>query len=151
MKTNPLVLLIAISSLVSCSPVRKIGQWARRDVINDSALRSAHVGISVFDPATGSFLYNYQGDKYFVPASNTKLPTCYAAMKYLGDSLPGLRYQQRGNDLYIIPTGDPTFLHSEFSKQRVYEFLKNTTLHLNLSLSAWKDERWGSGWSWNDF
>jgi D-alanyl-D-alanine carboxypeptidase/D-alanyl-D-alanine-endopeptidase (penicillin-binding protein 4) len=151
MKTKLLVLVSVISALLSCSPARKIGQWARKDVINDSALKSAHVGISVFDPATASFLYNYQGDKYFVPASNTKLPTCYAAMKYLGDSLPGLRYQQRGNDLYIIPTGDPTFLHPEFSKQRVYEFLKNTTLHLNLSLSAWKDERWGSGWSWNDY
>jgi D-alanyl-D-alanine carboxypeptidase/D-alanyl-D-alanine-endopeptidase (penicillin-binding protein 4) len=63
MKTNPLVLLIAISALVSCSPARKIGQWARRDVIKDSALRSAHVGISEFDAATARYLYNYQGDK----------------------------------------------------------------------------------------
>jgi serine-type D-Ala-D-Ala carboxypeptidase/endopeptidase (penicillin-binding protein 4) len=151
MKTNLLVLLIAISALVSCSPARKIGQWARRDVINDSALRSAHVGISVFDPATGSYLYNYQGDKYFVPASNTKLPSCYAAMKYLGDSLPGLRYEQRGNDLYIAPTGDPTFLHPEFAIQRVYDVLKNKDLTISLSLQSWKDERWGSGWSWNDY
>jgi serine-type D-Ala-D-Ala carboxypeptidase/endopeptidase (penicillin-binding protein 4) len=151
MKTKLLVLLIGISALVSCSPVRKIGQWAKRDVINDSALRSAHVGISVFDPASASFLYNYQGDKYFVPASNTKLPSCYAAMKYLGDSLPGLRYEQRGNELYIAPTGDPTFLHPEFATQRVYDLLKSTDLKINLSLLSWKDERWGSGWSWNDY
>jgi serine-type D-Ala-D-Ala carboxypeptidase/endopeptidase (penicillin-binding protein 4) len=151
MKTKLLVLIIGISALISCSPARKIGQWAKRDVINDSALRSAHVGISVFDPASASFLYNYQGDKYFVPASNTKLPSCYAAMKYLGDSLPGLRYEQRGNELYIAPTGDPTFLHPEFATQRVYDLLKSTDLKINLSLLSWKDERWGSGWSWNDY
>ncbi|HJW15796.1 MAG TPA: D-alanyl-D-alanine carboxypeptidase [Flavisolibacter sp.] len=151
MKTKLLVLVIGIAAIVSCSPARKIGQWARRDVINDSALRSAHVGISVYDPATASFLYNYQGDKYFVPASNTKLPGCYAAMKYLGDSLPGLRYEQRGNELYIAPTGDPTFLHPEFATQRVYDLLKSTDLKINLSLLSWKDERWGSGWSWNDY
>jgi serine-type D-Ala-D-Ala carboxypeptidase/endopeptidase (penicillin-binding protein 4) len=151
MKTKLLVLVIGISALISCSPARKIGQWAKRDVINDSALRSAHVGISVFDPASASFLYNYQGDKYFVPASNTKLPSCYAAMKYLGDSLPGLRYEQRGNELYIAPTGDPTFLHPEFATQRVYDLLKSTDLKINLSLLSWKDERWGSGWSWNDY
>jgi serine-type D-Ala-D-Ala carboxypeptidase/endopeptidase (penicillin-binding protein 4) len=151
MKTKLLVLVIGISALVSCSPARKIGQWAKRDVINDSALRAAHVGISVFDPASASFLYNYQGDKYFVPASNTKLPSCYAAMKYLGDSLPGLRYEQRGNELYIAPTGDPTFLHPEFATQRVYDLLKSTDLKINLSLLSWKDERWGSGWSWNDY
>ncbi len=43
-------------------------------------------------PVPINILYNYQGDKYFVPASNTKIPTCYAAMKYLGDSLVGLKY-----------------------------------------------------------
>ena len=81
MKTKLLVLVFGISILLSCSLAHKIGHWARKDVINDSALKTAHVGISVFDPATARFLYNYQGDKYFVPASNTKLPTCYAAMK----------------------------------------------------------------------
>ena len=42
---------------------------------------------SIYEPATNKYWYNFQADKYFVPASNTKLPTCYAAMKYLGDSL----------------------------------------------------------------
>ena len=59
-------------------------------MLDAKALQTAHIGISIFDPAANKYLYNYQGDKYFVPASNTKLPTCYAAMKYLGDSLVGL-------------------------------------------------------------
>ncbi|MDB5205556.1 MAG: hypothetical protein JWR72_631, partial [Flavisolibacter sp.] len=64
-------------------------------MLDDEALKTAHVGISIYEPATGKYLYNYQGDKYFVPASNIKIPTCYAAMKYLGDSLVGLRVAQQ--------------------------------------------------------
>src|SRR6187551_2309275 len=77
--------------LTSCSIQQKISKSAKQ-VFNDSSLLAAHVGISIYDPATGKYWYNYEGDKYFVPASNTKIPTCYAAMKYLGDSLVGLKY-----------------------------------------------------------
>src|SRR6187200_3393838 len=77
--------------LTSCSIQQKISKSAKQ-VINDSSLLTAHVGISIYEPATGKFWYNYQDDKYFVPASNTKLPTCYAAMKYLGSNLRGLDY-----------------------------------------------------------
>jgi serine-type D-Ala-D-Ala carboxypeptidase/endopeptidase (penicillin-binding protein 4) len=151
MKIKLVVLVIIVGVVMSCSPARKIGQWARRDVINDSALKSAHVGISVYDPVAASFLYNYQGDKYFVPASNTKLPTCYAAMKYLGDSLVAFRYEERGNDIFIQPSADPTFLHPEFPTQTAFQFLRSREGKINLSLAGWKDERWGSGWSWNDY
>src|SRR6187402_3764820 len=108
------LLIINFSFLIftSCSIQQKISKSAKQ-VINDSSLLTAHVGISIYDPATGKYWYNYQGDKYFVPASNTKLPTCYAAMKYLGDSLVGLRYRYQDylKTFYVIPTGDPTFLH----------------------------------------
>src|SRR5688572_15632992 len=86
------ILSIVIIFLYACSPAKQIERSARKNVLDDAALQTAHVGISVFDPSIGKYLYNYQGDKYFVPASNTKIPTCYAAMKYLGDSLVGLRY-----------------------------------------------------------
>jgi len=123
------------------------------DVIHTKALASAHVGISIYDPSTNKYLYNYQGDKYFVPASNTKIPTCYAAMKYLGDSLAGLKYKLQDGEYIVQGTGDPTFLNKEFRYQPVFEFLKtidsNTLAHF--STSNWKEEQWGSGWSWNDY
>src|SRR5690242_9935160 len=64
---------------------------AANALINSKELSTAHVGIAVYDPVTNKNLYNYQSDKYFIPASNTKIITCYTAMKYLGDSLVGLR------------------------------------------------------------
>jgi D-alanyl-D-alanine carboxypeptidase/D-alanyl-D-alanine-endopeptidase (penicillin-binding protein 4) len=87
-----LSILFFIAFFYSCSTSKQIAKSAQQNVLTDSALLTAHVGISIYEPATGRYWYNHQGDKYFVPASNTKIPTCYAAMKYLGDSLVGLRY-----------------------------------------------------------
>ncbi|MEO6612671.1 MAG: D-alanyl-D-alanine carboxypeptidase [Chitinophagaceae bacterium] len=115
------------------------------------ALQSAHVGISIFDPAANKYLYNYQGDKYFVPASNTKLPTCYAAMKYLGDSLVGARVAiDEQARLLVFPSGDPTFLNSEFTYQPVFKKMQESKTIL-VYTDSWKEDRWGSGWSWNDY
>ncbi len=149
---------ILFALLVSCSVQKEIAKSAKTDVLDDKALQTAHVGISIFEPATNKYWFNYQGDKYFVPASNTKIPTCYAAMKYLGDSLVGLRYGYSVKDssvLGIQPAGDPTFLHPDFARQPVMDFLiaarkryKETTAIMD---TIWKEERWGSGWSWNDF
>jgi len=135
--------------LTSCSIQQKISKSAKQ-VINDSSLLAAHVGISIYEPASGKYWYNYQGDKYFVPASNTKLPTCYAAMKYLGDSLIGLRYSIEDSFLLFKGTGDPTLLHPDFKNQKVISFLKNETRRLVITEAKFNDSRWGSGWSIGD-
>ena len=92
LKPTSYIVLLTSYILSSCSVQKQIDKSAKADVLSTSALQAAHVGISIYDPELGKYLYNYQGDHYFVPASNTKIPTCYAAMKYLGDSLGGLRY-----------------------------------------------------------
>ncbi|MCX6315867.1 MAG: D-alanyl-D-alanine carboxypeptidase [Bacteroidetes bacterium] len=127
--------------------------------MNTPALKAAHVGISIFEPATNSYWYNYQGDKYFVPASNTKIPTCYAAMKYLGDSLVGLKYGKTGNSwlgnkyIFIDPSGDPTFLLDEFKRQPVFDFLQTNSKNKEFGFlyKGSSVDRWGNGWSWNDY
>ena len=147
--------LFAVHLFASCSVSKKLGRSANEDVLNSEALKTAHVGISVYEPATGKYWFNYQGDKYFVPASNTKIPTCYAAMKYLGDSLVGLRVIQEDNNLFIHGTADPTFLHNDFKQQPVLDYLKNA---IRSNLYVWFGSNslhvpnfWGSGWSWTDY
>ena len=148
----PIIHLLFLILLSSCSLQKQIGKSARQ-VIGDSALQTAHVGISIYEPATGKYWYNYQGDHYFVPASNTKIPTCYAAMKYLGDSLVGLRYTFLSNNILLIkPAGDPSFLHPEFLYQPVYDFLKHTgRAQIILCNPGWHEKGLGSGWSWDDY
>ncbi len=100
-------LLIIFSS---CSVSHQLSNSADKILLKDSVINTGHIGISIYEPATNSYWYNYNATKYFVPASDTKLFTLYAGMKYLGDSLVGLRYNQINDSLYyIIPTGDPTF------------------------------------------
>src|SRR3954462_9419319 len=77
--------LFFIGCITSCSTQRSINKEADKILLHDATLSHAHMGISIFDPSGNKYLYNYQGDKYFVPASNTKIITCYAALKYLGD------------------------------------------------------------------
>jgi len=62
--------------LASCGVTKQISKSAQQSVINDSSLLNAHIGISIYEPASDKYWYNYNGGKYFVPASNTKIPTC---------------------------------------------------------------------------
>ena len=143
--------------LSSCSVQKQIAKSANKDVLDAAPLQTAHIGISIYEPATNKYWYDYQGDKYFVPASNTKIPTCYTAMKYLGDSLVGLKYVSLGKadnkDIWIQATGDPTFLHPEFIKQPVVDFFKkdSSILFGLVTNNQWKDDAFGSGWSWDDY
>lgn len=152
--------LIAVF-IISCSPAAKISRSAKNSVLNNKSLVAAHIGISIYDPETNKYWYEYQSEKYFVPASNTKIATCYAAMKYLGDSLAGLKIGVAANEdstvsfLAIQPSGDPTFLHPDFARQpawdRVYRQLRQYHHELVLLDTVWKDDHFGSGWSWNDY
>ncbi|HEV7779898.1 MAG TPA: D-alanyl-D-alanine carboxypeptidase/D-alanyl-D-alanine-endopeptidase [Chitinophagaceae bacterium] len=147
-----LTLLFSLIVLISsCSVQKKIGRSARIDVINTKPLQAAHVGLCIFDPSTNKYLYNYQGDKYFVPASNTKIPTCYAAMKYLGDSLTAALILDMDTAVVVIPTGDPSLLHTDFKNQPLVEMLRKEKRPVYIAANNWEDEPLGSGWSWNDY
>jgi len=135
----------------SCSIQQKISRSASQSVLNDSSLKTAHVGISIYEPAANKYWFNYQADHYFTPASNTKIPTCYAAMKYLGDSLEGILKMENDTAILILPTGDPTLLHPDFEKQPVISFLKSATKKIYTTDLLWKEEPLGAGWSWDDY
>ena len=138
-------------TMISCSASYKIKKAAKKDLLQNEALTSAHIGVSVYEPAKGKFWYDHQGDKYFVPASNTKLFTCYAALKYLGDSIVGIKYKETTDTVFIMPVGDPTFLGAEFKNQPVFGFLKKCNNPIAINTSLWRENRWGNGWAWNDY
>jgi len=144
------VFLIALS-ICSCSPQQKISQSARREIINAPVLQNANVGISLLDASTGKYIYNYQAEKYFIPASNTKIPTCYAAMKYLGDSLVSFQYAENDTAIIIYPGADPTLLHPDFSRQPGITFLRNSSKPLYVTAQQWKDNAYGNGWVWDEY
>ena len=137
--------------LLSGCFTQRIQKAATETLLKDSALAHAHVGISVYDPVAGKYIYNYQADKYFIPASNTKIFSCYASLRYLPDSLPGIRFRVEDSALYIFPTGDPTLLHRDFSTHPVADFLKSSGRKIFITAQDWNAEPFGMGWSWDDF
>ena len=119
--------------------------------LNDSAVRTGHAGISIYEPTTGKYLYNYNADKNFIPSSNLKLFTLYAGMKYLGDSLVGMRFTEDGSNIYITPTGDPTLLHANFKSQPVFEFLASSQKKIFYDPLPFLSNSYGEGWAWDDY
>ena len=144
-------LFIVFLSSASCSSQKKIERFSRSVLINRPGLVSASLGISIYDASKESFIYNYQSGKYFVPASNTKLFTLYAGLKYLGDSVVGIRYVERDNDLLLLPSGDPSLLHPDFRTQPVIDFLKQKRRNIYVAEANWKEQPLGPGWSWDDY
>lgn len=144
-------LFLGLLVFSSCSVTQKISKKAKKEMINDPALLPAHVGIAVYDADEGKYLYEYQGRKYFVPASNTKLFSLYAGLKYLKDSLPGLKYFETNDTLYVQPTGDPSLLHPDFKYQPVADFLKSENKPVVINTANWKEEALGYGWAWDDY
>ncbi len=133
--------------LQSCSVSKQINKQAHKILLQDSVINTGHIGISIYEPATNTYWYNYNAEKYFVPASNTKLFTLYAGMKCLGDSLVGLRYSDK---FQVKFTGDPTFLHPDFKKQPVFEFLK-TQENVFLDPGLKGGGGYGIGWAFDDY
>jgi serine-type D-Ala-D-Ala carboxypeptidase/endopeptidase (penicillin-binding protein 4) len=71
-------------------------------------------------------------------------------MKYLGDSLVGALVTQNDSALYVIATGDPSFLHPDFQSQPLYDLLKKTHKKIFLDDGGWREIALGPGWSWDD-
>lgn len=108
-------------------------------------------GFALYDPAEDSMIYAQNENRYFTPASNTKLFTFYAGLKLLPEKLPALQYVERGDSLIFWGTGDPSFLRSDLDDGTVYNFLKKSDRELYYSDAHYYDEGLGPGWAWGDY
>ena len=149
LRVKPLFLFLFLFS--SCSVSKEISKQANTFLLQDSAITQGHIGISIYEPATARYWYNYQAEKYFIPASNTKLFSLYAGMKYLGDSLTAFKYFEDQNNIIIDPTGDPTFLHPDYKNQKAFIFLKEKKKPVVILNNKWRENALGFGWSWDDY
>lgn len=154
-----LIYLVYLFTLASCSVQKKvvttaptgIAAIAQTAFFDKPEFKPAHVGIQLYDLQEKKIVYSYQDDKYFTPASNTKIFTCYAALKHLPDSILALEYLQDDDEYAVRFTGDPTFLHPDFKNQRAYDFLLKNATAITFINPQWKAQPFGSGWAWNDY
>lgn len=118
---------------------------------NSDFYKKQWVGFYLYDPVGKREFYNFQGEKYFIPASNTKIFSLYTGLKIIPDSIPALKYLIKNDTLYIAGTGDPSLLESYFKENKVINFLKNSKKPISLFLDNFKDDPNGKGWMWDDF
>ena len=143
--------LISFFLFTGCSVSKQISKQADTFLLKDSNIIHGQIGISIYEQATDRYWYNYQAEKYFVPASNTKLFSLYTGMKYLGDSLTAYNYFEDNNTITIDPTGDPTFLHPDFTEQKAFVFLKQKNKPVTIINNKLRENALGFGWSWDDY
>ncbi|MDQ2658207.1 MAG: D-alanyl-D-alanine carboxypeptidase, partial [Bacteroidota bacterium] len=140
----------ALLLLYSCSPISR-GRLSKTLDATEQRFKD-HTGFVLYDPATGRTLFDFNGGRYFTPASNTKIFTFYTALKVLGDSVPALEYVQRNDSLIFWGTGDPSFLYSEvFYDSTVYNFLASAESPLYFSSANFHTTHFGAGWAWDDY
>jgi len=149
---QPFVVLVLLSSCgVAKKSTSSKASTPLNELLNAPELATAHIGVSVYDPSTQKWLIGHQENKFFLPASNTKIPTCYSGLKYLGDSIVGMGYMIDDDEIAVKFTGDPSFLHPDFKQQPAFDLLKKYNDRITIFASNWKANSWGNGWAWNDF
>lgn len=108
-------------------------------------------GFALYDLDNKKMIYGLNDDKYFAPASNTKLFTFYTCLRMLGDSVPALKYVIHNDSLIFWGTGDPSFLHSDLNGTIGLTFLKNSGKKLFFSPGNYTNPFYGAGWAWDDY
>lgn len=151
------IAIILLSFLcIGCSSTKiiskKTPKKVRKLIITSPVFEKAFTGFSLFDPLKKKPLVSVNGNKYFTPASNTKILTLYTALKIMGDTLPAFQYIAQNDSIIILATGDPTFLHTYFNNKKLLTFLeKSADKKLLYLLPKFNEKRLGPGWAWDDY
>ena len=148
-----ILLLFVLASLNwACKTTQQIAQKPSINTLIDTSgiLKNSFTGMALTD-LEGNSIFERNADRYFTPASNTKLFTLFASLKTLGDSLPSLRFVKKGDSLIFWGTGDPTTLHPDFQNAAAIKFLKSRKEKLFYSNTNFTSPYFGSGWSWDDY
>ncbi len=143
-----LFIAVATVMILSACSVRQ----AQKTLLSSEGVKGAHVGIAIYNDTKGQWLSKYQSDHYFTPASNVKILATYLGLQFLGDSLPGWKMAENADTLFLMPLGDPSFMHPEFKYQPVVDIIKNTNKQVVIvGNNQDQFEIFGSGWSWADY
>ncbi|MEP6614000.1 MAG: D-alanyl-D-alanine carboxypeptidase [Mucilaginibacter sp.] len=155
MQWNVFKIITLCFCLLICLGYGCAGKIRKREIkrqFTHSAIMSDHfTGFALYDLDNNKMVCELNSDKYFNPASNTKLFTFYICLKMLGDSVPALKYVTRGDSLIFWGTGDPSFLHSDLKAVNGFNFLKNSGKKLFFSPGSYTGRPFGPGWAWDDY
>ncbi len=146
--------LVILCMTISCRSSRKLAKETPglNSLMESSAIFNNHfTGFALYDPVTTQYLFKQNANKYFTPASNTKILTLYSALTFLPDTLPSFKYFETDRDIYIKGMGDPTFLHPLWIDHPGFQKLLQTEKRIHFVYDQYMDAAFGPGWAWNDY
>lgn len=143
--------VLSICLLTSCSTNKIISKKVAKEFKNSQVIKQYQVGFALYNPADKKMVFQKDADKYFTPASNTKLYTFFASLKMLPDLMPALKYIERNDSLIFWGTGDPAFLQFAIKDKSAYNFLLASNKKLFFSPGRYSGSFFGDGWSWDDY
>ncbi|MEO0225916.1 MAG: D-alanyl-D-alanine carboxypeptidase/D-alanyl-D-alanine-endopeptidase, partial [candidate division WOR-3 bacterium] len=128
----------------------------------DPILESSHTGICIYSLKKDRLVFEHNGAKLFVPASNQKILTTAAALHYLGGEFRYItRLKMRGEiqassllgDLILVGSGDPSIKDYSFL-ERWADIVKNLGVHTIIGSiivddRVFSNERLPEGWAWH--
>jgi len=146
LKTLFFSILCAFFLLSGCSSLRK----SLDSQLGQKSLENSFHGLLVIDAKSKKEIYNTNSDKYFTPASNTKIITFYTGIKLLPKNIPTLKYAVVNDTLFIEGTGDPSWLHPHLKDSTAIQWLKKQET-IAVYTKNTEELRYGPGWAWEDY
>ena len=156
-KVHLCLFLFSISILLNHTvqaqhPVDQKVRTLSKKIESSEIFGESFTGFALYDPQQKEFLLQYNANKFFTPASNTKIFTLHTALQILGDSLPAIHYLQHGDSLIFWGTGYPGFLNPYLPQDSTLnKFLANPKNQLFYADHTFRDSHFGPGWAWDDY
>jgi D-alanyl-D-alanine carboxypeptidase/D-alanyl-D-alanine-endopeptidase (penicillin-binding protein 4) len=136
--------------LAGCSSSKRILQKDTLKFLSSVSYENQFTGLLVLDAEKKDTLLNFNGKRYFTPASVTKIFTLFAASELLPEYIPSATYLAINDNLYIEGNGDPTQLHFYYKDSTLLSLMADYE-HINVHLNNFTDDVLGQGWSWDDY
>jgi serine-type D-Ala-D-Ala carboxypeptidase/endopeptidase (penicillin-binding protein 4) len=143
-------LFLLLIWITSCSPLSKPSLNKKFTAIENDL--QDFTGFILVDPIKNKTVFEHNADRYFTPASNTKIFTLFASLKILGDSVPAFHVLENPDSVIIWGTGDPSLLYKNvYYDSKTFDYLSRAPKPLYFSNSNFHTSSFGTGWAWDDY
>ena len=145
------IALALLSSIILAGCISAKNNSTINDLESLSSEFQHHTGFYLYDPESREVLVDHHGDKYFTPASNTKIFTFYTSLALLGERLPAFYYQESSDSVIFWGSGDPSLLYRWLPQSDILTTLSAFEKPLYFSASNFHEKPFGPGWAWDDY
>lgn len=112
---------------------------------------SCHSGISIYDVQKGQWMARCRDEDFFIPASNTKILTLYAALHTLNPFLDAAYSMVKADTLWVWGMADPGTLYPNIdSANALLNLIHYSDKTVMFSNQLFQTSRFGKGWAWDD-